>query len=105
MTLNICLTTRNAVYLSGDFRLTYTQGQKRWFEDNFDSQKLIPIVKYGWCGLVAFCGVAKLPNGRQVGDWIAEQVRAEDMGSALRLDLLRQRPVARRRSLIVVRPR
>jgi hypothetical protein len=83
MTLNICLTTRHAVYLSGDFRLTYTQGQKRWFKDDFDSQKLIPIVKYGWCGLVAFCGVAKLPNGRQVGDWIAEQVRAEDMEGTL----------------------
>lgn len=79
MTLNIALASRHAVYLSGDFQLEYPQPQRRRLVSDFDTQKLIPVVKYRWCGLVAFCGVAKLPDGQHVGDWIASRVHPDDM--------------------------
>ena len=70
MTLNIMLASRHAVYLTGDFRLTYASGRT---EDDLFAQKIIPVIKFEWCAFVSFCGVAILPNGISVGNWIAEQ--------------------------------
>lgn len=79
MTLNIAFTSRYAVYLSGDFRLTYSRSGKTWCEDEFEAQKLVPVCKHGLCGAISFCGVAALPDGRPVGDWILESVRPDSL--------------------------
>jgi len=42
MTLNLMLTSKDAVYLSGDFRLTSIEDQAA-LPDSFDIQKLIPV--------------------------------------------------------------
>ena len=57
MTLNLMLISRSAVYLSGDFRLTYAGG--RWWSDRLNVQKLVPVFKFGWSALVSFTGVAE----------------------------------------------
>ena len=71
MTLNLMLTSEYAVYLSGDFRLTYKTGS---ITDDYNTQKLIPVFKFGWGALVSFAGIAKTSNGLDVGDWIAKQL-------------------------------
>ena len=70
MTLNIMLTSRSAVYLSGDFRLTYLGAG---WSDDLNTQKIVPVIKYEWCALVAFTGVA-ITSGTDVGDWLSEQM-------------------------------
>lgn len=74
MTLNIMAVSRERVYLTGDFRITYKQGRKSTERDQYEIQKLIPISKYGWCALVAFCGVARKSDGEGVDEWIANQL-------------------------------
>jgi hypothetical protein len=51
------LVSRSKVYLTGDFRLTYKDSKKTWWEDNLDTQKLIPVVKLGWNAFSADVGV------------------------------------------------
>ncbi len=75
MTLNIMLTSRHAVYLTGDFRLTFPDGHS---EDDLLAQKLVPVVKFEWCALVAFCGVAKTSTGIDVGDWISANALVDE---------------------------
>jgi len=72
MTLNLMLTSRAVVFLSGDFRISYSGGTR--VVDDLHSQKLIPVITRHWSALVAFTGVAKTRNGVDVGDWIAEQI-------------------------------
>jgi hypothetical protein len=68
MTLNLMLTSRNAVYLTGDFRVTYSNGK---FRDKRDTQKLIPVIRVGWGALIAYTGIASEPRLIQdTGDWI-----------------------------------
>src|SRR5262245_14400551 len=74
MTLNILGTSRHAVYVTGDFRMTT---RNRPAADNLNVQKLIPVVKLGWCGIVAFSGVGRTSSGLDVGGWIVDQVRDE----------------------------
>lgn len=71
MTLNIMLTSRSAVYLSGDFRLTFYPGG--YFQDDLDTQKIVPVLKFNWTALVAFTGIAKA-SGIDVGDWLAKKL-------------------------------
>ena len=85
MTLNIACLSRHAVYLTGDFRLTPT----RPGVDETTTQKIVPVIKTGWCALVAYSGVAQLPSGLDVGRWIAEQSRPEQMREPL-ADLLQR---------------
>lgn len=68
MTLNLMLTSRNAVFLTGDFRVTYSKGK---FCDNRETQKLIPVIRLGWGALIAYTGIASDPPWIQdTGDWI-----------------------------------
>jgi hypothetical protein len=78
MTLNIAATTRHAVFLTGDFRLS--RGSRR--EDDTTVQKIVPVVKKGWCALVAYSGIGRF-NSFDVGRWIAEQSRFGDTGESL----------------------
>lgn len=71
MTLNVMLTSRTAVFLSGDFRLTY--GRPLPPVDDLDVQKLIPVIKRNWSALVAFTGVGRTAAGLDIGDWIERQ--------------------------------
>ena len=71
------LTCPSAVFLSGDFRLTYKVG-KDW-KDDFNVQKLIPVFKLGWSALISFSGIAKLSNGIDVGTWVAESIHTISM--------------------------
>lgn len=75
MTLNMMLTSRHGVYLTGDFRLAYSDGHT---EDDLLAQKLVPVVKFEWCALVAFCGIAKTPKGLDVGDWLSNAVHVDE---------------------------
>jgi hypothetical protein len=74
MTLNLMLTSKHAVYLSGDFRITSTQDQAA-LPDSYDTQKLIPVIRRGWAALIAYTGVASAPPlVSDVGQWIVEQM-------------------------------
>jgi hypothetical protein len=74
MTLNLVLTSKDAVYLSGDFRLTSIKDQAA-LPDSYDTQKLIPVIRHGWSALIAYMGVASAPPlMSDMGQWIVEQV-------------------------------
>jgi hypothetical protein len=82
MTLNLMLTSRNAVYLSGDFRLTRRDTGK--FTDNLDTQKLIPIIRFGWGALIAYTGIANAPAPfRDTGDWVSAQMDSIPMKGSI----------------------
>jgi hypothetical protein len=82
MTLNLMLTSKNAVYLSGDFRLTYPDTGN--FTDNLDTQKLIPVIRFGWGALVAYTGVANAPAPfRDMGDWVSAQIDSIPMKGSI----------------------
>jgi hypothetical protein len=74
MTLNLMLTSRDAVYLSGDFRLRSTMDQAP-LADSYDTQKLVPVIRQGWTALIAYMGLASAPPLiRDMGQWIVEQM-------------------------------
>ena len=74
MTLNLMLTSKDAVYLSGDFRLSSPRDQ-RPLPDSYDTQKLIPVIRQGWTALIAYMGVASAPPViSDMGEWIVEQM-------------------------------
>lgn len=74
MTLNLMLTSKNAVYLSADFRLTSVSDGTA-LPDNFDAQKLIPVVRPDWAALIAYVGIASAPPLiNDMGQWIIDQV-------------------------------
>ena len=76
MTLNLMLTSRNAVYLSGDFRLISVVDQIP-LPDSYDTQKLIPVIRHDWAALIAYMGIASAPPViADMGQWIGEQVDA-----------------------------
>jgi hypothetical protein len=79
MSLNLMLTDRSAVYLSGDFRLTYNLGGN--WRDDLQVQKLVPVLKFRWGALVSFAGVAQTAEGIDVGDWISEQTHCIEMNA------------------------
>jgi hypothetical protein len=39
----------------------------------------VPVLKFGWTGLISFCGRAELGNSTPVGEWIASLVDPENM--------------------------
>ena len=68
------LTSKDAVYLSGDFRLTSIEDQAA-LPDSFDTQKLIPVIHHDWAALIAYMGVASAPPLiSDMGQWIVEQM-------------------------------
>src|SRR5262252_3343598 len=74
MTLNLMLTSKDAVYLSADFRLTSIKDQAA-LPDSYDTQKLIPVIRHGWAALIAYMGVASAPPLiGDMGQWIVEQM-------------------------------
>jgi hypothetical protein len=74
MTLNLVLTSKDAVYLSGDFRLTSIKDQTA-LPDSYDTQKLIPVIRHGWAALIGYMGVASAPPLiSDMGQWIVEQM-------------------------------
>jgi hypothetical protein len=76
MTLNLMLTSRDAVYLSGDFRLISVSDQAP-LPDNYDTQKLVPVIRHEWAALIAYMGVASAPPViADMGQWIVEQADA-----------------------------
>jgi hypothetical protein len=76
MTLNLLLTCKDAVYLSGDFRLTAIHDQSA-LPDSYDTQKVIPVIRRDWAALVAYAGLASAPPlVSDMGEWIAEQMDA-----------------------------
>ena len=76
MTLNLMLTSKHAVYLSGDFRLTSITDQTP-LPDSYDTQKLIPVIRHDWTALIAYMGVASAPPIiSDMGQWIVEQMGA-----------------------------
>lgn len=84
MTLNIAATSRNGVYLTGDFRITYSGLFHFWHKDDLNIQKLVPIGKLDWIGLVSFCGIATRFGSRvDVGEWILEQTRPEILDESI----------------------
>jgi hypothetical protein len=68
------MTSRQAVYLSGDFCLFYPH-EKKSITD-ITVQKLIPIGRFDWNALVSFCGIAKTSIGFDVDRWIMQNVNA-----------------------------
>jgi hypothetical protein len=74
MTLNLILTSKDAVYLSGDFRLTSIKDQAA-LPDSYHTQKLIPVIRHGWAALIAYMGVASAPPlMSDTGQWIVEEM-------------------------------
>jgi hypothetical protein len=90
MTLNIILASPTAVYLSADFRISDQLGTAAPIPrpDNFDVQKLIPVVRARWGGLLAYTGTWRVPSAvADVGAWMAEHADNPPLKSTLR-DLL-----------------
>lgn len=81
VTLNLIMTSRQAVYLSGDFCLYYPHEKKS--VTDVTVQKLIPVGRYDWNALVSFCGIAKTPSGLDVDRWIVNNVNAGDKGESV----------------------
>lgn len=77
MTLNIAATSRYGVYLTGDFRLTYSGLFRFWHKTDLSIQKIVPIGKLDWIGLASFCGIARFGHSMDVGNWIFSQTRPE----------------------------
>jgi hypothetical protein len=76
MTLNLMLTSRDAVYLSADFRLMSVEDQTP-LRDSYDTQKLIPVIRQGWSALIAYMGIASAPPLiDDMGQWIVDQIDA-----------------------------
>jgi len=76
MTLNLMLTSRDAVFLSGDFRLISPDDHSP-LPDSYDTQKLVPVVRQHWSALVAYMGVASAPPLlSDMGEWIVQQMDA-----------------------------
>ena len=76
MTLNLILTSRQAVFLSGDFRLISPDDHSP-LPDSYDTQKLIPVIRRDWSALVAYMGVASAPPLLpDMGEWIVQQMEA-----------------------------
>lgn len=76
MTLNLMLTSRDAVYLSGDFRLVSLVGQTP-LADSYDTQKLIPLFRHEWAALVAYMGIQSAPPLiSDMGEWVLAQLDA-----------------------------
>lgn len=74
VTLNLMLTSKDAVYLSGDFRLVSIEDQVA-LPDSYDTQKMIPIIRDGWAALIAYMGIASAPPLiPDMGQWIVEQL-------------------------------
>jgi hypothetical protein len=74
LTLNLILTSKDAVFLSGDFRLTSIKDQAA-LPDSYDTQKLIPVIRHGWAAMIAYMGVASAPPLiSDMGQWIVEQM-------------------------------
>jgi hypothetical protein len=81
MTLNLMATSRYGVYLSADFRLTHLGTNN--FTDNYNTQKLIPVIRFGWGALVAFTGVAAAPPLLPDTDvWIRTQMDSISMNGS-----------------------
>lgn len=97
MTLNILMTSRDVVYLSGDFRLSFLRGGRT---DDSNTQKLIPVVRRHWSALIAYAGLAKAPPAlNDMGQWILEQVETiphEGTLSDLEARLIRAEQILRR---------
>jgi hypothetical protein len=76
MSLNLMLTSRDAVYLSGDFRLVSVRDQSP-LSDSYDTQKLIPVIRPGWSALLAYMGIASAPPViDDMGQWIVDRINA-----------------------------
>lgn len=74
MTLNLILTSKDAVYMSGDFRLMSIPDQAA-LPDSYDTQKLIPVIRPGWAAMIAYMGIASAPPlMSDTGQWIVEQM-------------------------------
>ena len=84
MTLNLMLTSKDAVYLSGDFRLVSIEHQAP-LPDSYDTQKLIPVIRQEWAALTAYMGIASAPPLiDDMGQWIGEQLETIPPTGALR---------------------
>ena len=88
MTFNLMLASKDAVYLSGDFRLTSLIDHSA-LPDSYDTQKVVPVTRYGWAALVGYMGVASAPPViHDVGEWIVEQLETIPVdGKVLQLPL------------------
>ena len=74
MTLNLMLTSPDAVYLSGDFRLVSVEDQVP-LPDSYHTQKLIPVIRHEWMALVAYMGIQSAPPIiNDMGQWILERI-------------------------------
>lgn len=74
------ITSPNVVYLSGDFRLTQTDTLN--YTDNLDTQKLIPVIRFGWGALIAYTGIANAPSPYlDMGDWVSAQMNEIPMSA------------------------
>lgn len=51
---------------------------KGW-KDDLNTQKLVPVLKFGWSALISYTGVARTPQGKDVGEWIAEEIDKIEM--------------------------
>jgi hypothetical protein len=81
MTLNLMLTSRDAVYLSGDFRLV-SADDRAPLSDSYDTQKLIPVIRQEWSALLAYMGIASAPPLiDDMGQWIVDQLEAVPPGA------------------------
>jgi hypothetical protein len=68
VTLNLLVASRHGIHLSGDFRLTY---RDQTYIDDLSVQKVIPVSRFAWTGLISFSGLARTP-GLEVDQWLGD---------------------------------
>jgi Flp pilus assembly protein TadD len=72
MTLNITIVGTRCIYQSADYRLMdWNTGR---FSD-FDTQKIVPVSRFGWSATVCFAGVGRT-RSLDVGEWLVERIAA-----------------------------
>lgn len=69
MTLNLTVTSAHRIYQCADFRLSDpATGRSIIVED----RKLLLVNAFEWSATVCYTGVATLPDGKLVGEWLGE---------------------------------
>lgn len=68
MTLNLTVVSRERIYQCADYRLSNPRTRQAI---DIESQKIILVNAYRWSATVCYTGIAQLPCGTYVGDWLS----------------------------------
>ena len=68
MTLNLTVVSRERIYQCADYRLSNPRTRQAI---DIESPKIILVNAYRWSATVCYTGIAQIPDGTYVGDWLS----------------------------------